>query len=62
MHNNRPDTFSDLPMMAVPAPREKLEGGRRFQLSTTFQPAGDQPTAIAELAGGVRAGDYGPGA
>jgi excinuclease ABC subunit B len=31
----------------------KLEGGRRFVLQTPFQPAGDQPTAIAELTAGV---------
>jgi excinuclease ABC subunit B len=37
--------------------RPKLEGGRKFALATPFQPAGDQPTAIAELAGGIRAGD-----
>ncbi|MGQ0566189.1 MAG: excinuclease ABC subunit UvrB [Gemmobacter sp.] len=37
--------------------RPKLEGGRAFVLSTPFQPAGDQPTAIAELAGGIVAGD-----
>lgn len=56
MHNNRPDQLSDLPMMALPK-REKLEGGRRFVLHTPFQPAGDQPAAIAELASGVRAGE-----
>ena len=38
--------------------RPKLEGGRAFVLSTPFQPAGDQPTAIAELASGIRAGDH----
>ncbi|MFN3824735.1 MAG: excinuclease ABC subunit UvrB [Pseudorhodobacter sp.] len=37
--------------------RPKLEGGRRFVLSTPFQPAGDQPTAIAELAEGIRSGE-----
>ena len=37
--------------------RPKLEGGRRFMLHTDFAPAGDQPTAIAELAAGVRAGE-----
>jgi excinuclease ABC B subunit len=43
---------------AGPAPEaQKLEGGQRFVLSTPFQPAGDQPTAIAELAQGVNAGD-----
>ncbi|WP_413850839.1 excinuclease ABC subunit UvrB [Albidovulum sp.] len=37
--------------------RPKLEGGRRFVLHTGFAPAGDQPTAIAELAAGVNAGE-----
>jgi hypothetical protein len=41
-HNNinalteRPDVLT----------KPKLEGGRRFVMSTPFQPAGDQPTAI----------------
>ncbi len=56
MHNNRPDHLSDLPMTAQPR-REKLEGGRKFVMQTPFQPAGDQPTAIAELAAGVNAGE-----
>ncbi|MFN4101883.1 MAG: DEAD/DEAH box helicase family protein, partial [Pararhodobacter sp.] len=56
MHNIRPDTFSELPIMAPPV-REKLEGGRPFLLSTSFQPAGDQPNAIAELVGGVEGGE-----
>ncbi len=37
--------------------RPKLEGGRRFVMQTPFQPAGDQPTAIAELSQGVLAGE-----
>jgi len=37
--------------------RPKLEGGQRFVLQTQFEPAGDQPTAIAELAEGVMAGE-----
>ncbi len=37
--------------------RPKLEGGRRFVLQAPFQPAGDQPTAIAELVGGLAAGE-----
>ncbi|WP_309663868.1 DEAD/DEAH box helicase family protein, partial [Tabrizicola sp.] len=37
--------------------RPKLEGGRAFVLSTPFQPAGDQPTAIAQLKAGILAGD-----
>ena len=52
-HNNlnapdpRPDVLS----------RPKLEGGRRFVLATPFQPAGDQPRAIAELIRGIDAGE-----
>ncbi|MDR0809345.1 MAG: excinuclease ABC subunit UvrB [Gemmobacter sp.] len=37
--------------------RPKLEGGRRFVMQSPFQPAGDQPTAIAELVAGVAAGE-----
>lgn len=46
--------------LAIPhprAPREKLEGGRRFVLASEFEPAGDQPTAIAELADGILQGE-----
>ncbi len=59
MHNNRPDQMPDL--LHAPAPdvrhREKLEGGIPFRMQTEFQPAGDQPAAIAELARGVAGGD-----
>ncbi len=37
--------------------RPKLEGGRRFVMRTDFAPAGDQPTAIAELTEGVMTGE-----
>ncbi|MEX0281051.1 MAG: excinuclease ABC subunit UvrB [Arenibacterium sp.] len=37
--------------------REKLEGGKRLVMNTEFEPAGDQPTAIAELAEGVSDGE-----
>ncbi len=37
--------------------RPKLEGGRRFVMHTDYTAAGDQPTAIAQLAGGINAGD-----
>jgi excinuclease ABC subunit B len=40
-----------------PPRRDKLEGGRRFVLASDFSPAGDQPTAIAELASGLDAGE-----
>ncbi|WP_010139418.1 excinuclease ABC subunit UvrB [Oceanicola sp. S124] len=48
-------------LMHAPAPdvksREKLEGGKRLVMRTEFAPAGDQPTAIAELTGGILQGD-----
>jgi excinuclease ABC subunit B len=48
-------------LMHAPAPdvrsREKLEGGKRFVMNTEFAPAGDQPTAIAELSGGIEGGE-----
>ncbi|MDX2275265.1 MAG: excinuclease ABC subunit UvrB [Hyphomonadaceae bacterium] len=34
---------------------EKLEGGRRFKIHSDYEPAGDQPTAIAELVAGIQA-------
>ncbi|MGA0599765.1 excinuclease ABC subunit UvrB [Caulobacter sp. KR2-114] len=36
-----------------PARPEKSEGGRRFTLASAYQPAGDQPTAIADLVAGL---------
>ncbi|MEM1236482.1 MAG: excinuclease ABC subunit UvrB [Pseudomonadota bacterium] len=59
MHNNSPEAMPAL----THAPtgdvrdREKLEGGRAFTMHTEFAPAGDQPTAITELAQGVINGD-----
>ncbi|WP_275411513.1 excinuclease ABC subunit UvrB [Shimia biformata] len=50
--------IQDLPMMQNPrAARPKLEGGKRFVMQTEFAPAGDQPTAIKELSGGVLSGE-----
>jgi excinuclease ABC subunit B len=57
MHNNAPDQLPHLHGLVAPPRREKLEGGRRLRMETEFQPAGDQPTAIAELASGVREGE-----
>ncbi|MCI5042043.1 MAG: excinuclease ABC subunit UvrB [Donghicola eburneus] len=42
---------------AAPQRREKLEGGKQFVMHTEFAPAGDQPTAIKELSGGVLDGE-----
>jgi excinuclease ABC subunit B len=47
----------DSPPAVPPAPRQKLEGGKSFLLRTPFEPAGDQPGAIAELAQGLVAGE-----
>ncbi len=41
----------------APQHRPKLEGGKQFVMHTEFSPAGDQPTAIAELSTGVLNGD-----
>jgi excinuclease ABC subunit B len=38
-----------------PARPDKSEGGRRFELVSDYDPAGDQPQAIAELTEGVQA-------
>jgi len=54
MHNN---TNSPVLSPLAPTPREKLEGGRRFVMQSEFAPAGDQPSAIAELAQGIEAGE-----
>ncbi|MDF1734673.1 MAG: excinuclease ABC subunit UvrB [Minwuia sp.] len=35
----------------------KTEGGKALKIVSDFEPAGDQPQAIAELVAGVRAGD-----
>jgi len=35
----------------------KLEGGQKFVMHTEFDPAGDQPTAIAELVGAINEGE-----
>jgi excinuclease ABC subunit B len=38
-----------------PARPEKSEGGKRFRLAAPYEPAGDQPQAIAELLAGIDA-------
>ena len=58
MHNNSPEAMPDtgLSVDQVRA-RPKLEGGLRFVMRSDFEPAGDQPTAIAELSAGVVSGE-----
>ena len=49
------------PVLHAAAPdvrsRPKLEGGIAFRMETEFTAAGDQPTAITELSGGIRSGE-----
>jgi excinuclease ABC subunit B len=55
-----PFTHDLAPMLWTPhrpARPEKSEGGRRFKLVSDYEPAGDQPTAIAELSAGIERGD-----
>ena len=40
-----------------PARPEKSEGGKRFQVVSDYEPAGDQPAAIAELVAAIEAGE-----
>ena len=42
--NNKKDNFF-----------QKLEGGKKFKLTSPFTPAGDQPTAIKQLREGLLA-------
>ncbi|MCY3984127.1 MAG: excinuclease ABC subunit UvrB [Roseovarius sp.] len=56
-HNDFPmPSISNLRAAELPR-KEKFEGGRRFRMSTDFDPAGDQPTAIAELSQGIGNGE-----
>jgi excinuclease ABC subunit B len=41
-----------------PARPQKSEGGRRFRASSDYEPAGDQPAAIAELVGGLEGHEH----
>ena len=36
-----------------PARPEKSEGGRRFEVVSAYEPAGDQPAAIAQICEGL---------
>src|SRR4051812_13189746 len=51
----------DMPMLWKPhrpVRPEKSEAGRPFKLVSDFEPAGDQPTAIAELVAGAKANEH----
>ncbi|MCH7865668.1 MAG: DEAD/DEAH box helicase family protein, partial [Proteobacteria bacterium] len=40
-----------------PSKRPPITGGKPFKLVSEYQPAGDQPEAIAELTKGLEAGE-----
>ena len=44
-------------LQSTPQRNPKLEGGKKIVLNSKFDPAGDQPTAIAELVEGITSGD-----
>ena len=45
------------PEIFTPERRPPAPGGGPFELVSGFEPAGDQPEAIAELTKGIRAGE-----
>jgi excinuclease ABC subunit B len=50
-----------LPMLWTPhrpVRPPKSEGGKRFRVVSDYEPAGDQPTAIAELVAGLQSGEH----
>ncbi|WP_062786942.1 excinuclease ABC subunit UvrB [Novosphingobium capsulatum] len=51
-----PDTSGNF-VPHKPQRPEKLEPGRPFKVVSEYQPAGDQPTAIADLVAGAREGE-----
>jgi excinuclease ABC subunit B len=52
------DTPEPITLPEVTRPdREKLEGGIRFEMVSEFTAAGDQPTAIAEIAAAIKDGE-----
>jgi excinuclease ABC subunit B len=53
---DEPDTGqSFVPHRPVRSP--KVDGGKKFKIVSDYEPAGDQPTAIAELVAGVDSGE-----
>jgi len=52
---DEPETVDFVPHR--PARPEKIEGGRRLRVVSEYQPAGDQPQAIADLVAGLRQAD-----
>ncbi len=52
-----PDDSQSLSTSRFRAPHARSEGGRRFVLHAPFEPAGDQPQAIAELVEGLERGE-----
>ena len=48
MQNTYQEKIADLEANSAPV-RKKLEGGIKFRIKSSFQPAGDQPGAIKKI-------------
>jgi excinuclease ABC subunit B len=58
MPDTAPAPRGAVPVLSTPLRDERrLEAGRRFELKSEFEPAGDQPRAIAELTEGLLKGE-----
>ncbi len=55
-NSDKSDTMMQALSSSAPV-RDKLMGGIPFRMETPFSPAGDQPTAIADLVQGINNGD-----
>src|ERR1700742_3993030 len=58
IHDLSTEAHANLWVPHRPARREKSEGGKRFQVVSDYEPAGDQPTAIAELVAGLEGREH----
>ena len=57
MQNTYQDLITDI-QSKNPKISEKLEGGKKFKLVTSFKPAGDQPEAIKKLVNNANKGEF----
>jgi excinuclease ABC subunit B len=58
VHDLSTEAHNNLWVPHRPARPAKSEGGKRFQVVSDYEPAGDQPTAIAELVAGLEGREH----
>ncbi len=58
IHDLSTEAHNNLWVPHRPARPAKSEGGKRFQVVSDYEPAGDQPTAIAELVAGLEGREH----